>query len=139
MRALRDILFACLLAACATTGTASLKDLPLEWPPLGTTKQEVLARLGSPSSQSVTMIDGRQSEIWGYDYGHGEVSPLLFVPFVGLLVAASGQGIHAEGKVLLVTFDHEGKVISRSASIRKVGSPPAGPTSYYRGDAKDVR
>lgn len=67
-----------LLIACSTTGTASLKDLPPDWPPLGTTKQEVQDRLGKPTTQSVALLDGKQQEVWGYNYATAEVSPLLW-------------------------------------------------------------
>lgn len=110
------------LAGCATTGTASLKDIPPDWPPLGATKAAVESRLGPPASQSVMLQDGHQREVWGWDYGSAELNPLLWVPIVGIFVAANNEGYKVEGKELTVTFDSEGKVVGRSTSNQKHGS-----------------
>jgi hypothetical protein len=110
------------LAGCSTTGTASLKELPNDWPPLGETKEVVHSRLGEPSSQSVILQDGQQREVWGWNYGSAELNPLLWVPVVGFFVAANDEGYRAEGKGLAVTFNSEGKVVGRSTSNQKYGS-----------------
>lgn len=119
-----------LLAACATTGTASLNDLPPDWPPLGTTRQDVEARLGQPSTRSVLIESNEQRELWIYQYQQSETHPLLFV-VAEIAVAATGQERSGEAKTLALKFNQEGKVISRSESTQKIGTSPAGPTDEY--------
>ncbi len=118
------------LAGCATKGTVALRDLPDNWPPVGTTKQEVQNRLGQPSSHSMSVETGQPEEIWTYAYEEGERNPFLYV-VSGLAVAATGLERSGEAKVLIVKFDQDGKVISRSVSSQKIGVEPAGPTDEY--------
>lgn len=125
------IILGLVLTGCSTTGTASLKDLPPDWPPIGTSKADVRARLGPPTSQSVTLLDGQQQEVWGYHYATAQVSPLLWVPVVGLIVAASGESYHADTRGLSVTFNGAGNVIGRSWATQTLGSSPAAPTDEY--------
>jgi len=119
-----------LLAGCSSTGTASLKDLPDDWPPLGTPKQEVHTRLGEPASRSIGTENDEQQEKWTYRYEQGETNPLLFV-VSGIAVAATGLEKSGEFKVLVLTFNQDGKIISRSMSTEKTGATPAGPTTEY--------
>jgi hypothetical protein len=122
MRVWRAVCLSLLLTGCSTTGTASLKDLPADWPPLGATKDAVQSRLGPPASQSVILQDGQQREVWGWNYGSAEMNPLLWVPVVGIFVAANDEGYKVEGKELTVTFNGEGKVVGRSTSNQKYGA-----------------
>lgn len=124
MRIMMAVLVGCLLAGCATVGSTSLKDLPSDWPPVGATKAEVQSRLGPPSAQSVMVQHGVQQETWGYHYAYAEMNPLLFVPGVGLIVAASGEGISTDGMGLMIAFDADGKVIGRSTSKIHTGPEP---------------
>jgi len=119
-----------LCAGCATTGTAALKDLPDDWPPLGTTKQDVHTRLGQPSTHSMSVESGQQQEMWIYNYEQSETNPLLFV-VAAIAVAATGLERSGEAKELVLTFDQDGKVISRSMSTQQIGTSPAGPTDQY--------
>lgn len=119
-----------LAAGCATTGTASLKDLPEDWPPLGTTKLEVLTRLGQPSSYVRSMQRDEPVEIWIYKYEQSETHPVLFV-VGGIAAAATGQERSGEAKTLVLEFDQDDKVMGRSESTQKVGTSPAGPTNEY--------
>jgi outer membrane protein assembly factor BamE (lipoprotein component of BamABCDE complex) len=121
-RLISAVIFCLMLSGCATIGTRSLQDLPAEWPPLGTTKDEVRDRLGSPSSQSVILHDNQQREVWGWNYGTAELNPLLWVPVVGLFVAASDEAYRVEGKDLTVTFNSDGRVVGRSISNQKHGA-----------------
>jgi len=119
-----------LCTGCATTGTAALKDLPDDWPPLGTTKQDVHTRLGQPSTHSMIIEGDEQREMWVYNYEQGETHPLLFV-VSGIAVAATGLERSGEAKELVLKFDQDGKVISRSMATQKTGTTPAGPTNEY--------
>ena len=130
MHAARGGLLLILLAGCSTTGTASLKDLHADWPPVGTTKEEVQTRLGQPSTHSMSLESGQQEETWTYNYEQGERNPLLYV-VSGIAVAATGLERSGEAKELILKFDQDGKVISRSVSTQKIGVEPAGPTDEY--------
>jgi hypothetical protein len=55
------------------------------------------------------------------------MNPLLFVPGVGLMVAASGEGVSTDGMGLTIAFDVEGKVIGRSISKIHTGPQPFSP------------
>ncbi len=130
MNALLGGLLLALLAGCANTGTASLKDLPDDWPPLGTTKQDVQTRLGQPATYSTSIENDEQRDIWTYNYEQSETNPLLFV-VSGIAVAATGLERSGEAKTLMLKFDQEGKVVDRSTSTQKIGTTPAGPTDQY--------
>jgi len=119
-----------LLTGCSTTGTAALKDLPEDWPPLGTTKQEVQTRLGQPSIHSRSIERDQPVEIWIYEYQQSETHPVLFV-VSAVAAAATGQGKSGEAKTLVLKFDQDGKIIGRSESTQKIGTSPAGPTNEY--------
>lgn len=119
-----------LMAGCATAGNPSLKDLSPDWPPLGTTKEEVQARLGQPSAHSMSIESGEQQESWIYNYEQGETNPLLFV-VGGIAVAVTEQERSGEAKTLVLKFDQDGKVVGRSESTQKIGTLPAGPTNEY--------
>jgi hypothetical protein len=97
---------------------------------LGTTKAEVRARLGQPTGHSDSVERDQPVEIWTYEYEQGEPHPLLFV-VSGIAVATTGQERSGEAKTLVLTFDQEGKVISRSESTQKIGTSPARPTDEY--------
>lgn len=116
--------------SCTATGTVALKDLPEDWPPLGTTKAEVRARLGQPSSQSESIERDLPVEFWIYDYREDETHPVLSV-VGGIAAAATGQGKTGEAKTLAIKFDQEGKVTGRSESSQKIGTSPAAPTDQY--------
>jgi hypothetical protein len=126
--------FSALLGGCATVGSTALKDLPVDWPPVGTTKSEVQSRLGPPLSQSVMVQQGIQQETWGYHYAYAEINPLLFVPGVGLIVAASGEGMSTDGTRLMIAFDADGKVVGRSISKIHTGPQPVIPVSAMPDD-----
>jgi hypothetical protein len=118
-----------LLAGCAT-GTASLKDLPEGWPSLGTTRQEVQARLGEPSTHVSSIERDGPEEIWIYEYEQSETHPLLAV-VAGIAVVATGQERSGEAKTLVLRFDQDGKVVGRWESNQKIGTSPAAPTDEY--------
>ena len=117
-------------AACAAKGTVALKDLPDNWPPLGTTKQEVQDRLGEPSTRSMSVEGDHPEERWSYEYAAGQDN--LFLHAVSeIAVSATDLERSGEAKHLIVTFDHDGKVIGRSVRTEKTGVEPAGPTDAY--------
>jgi hypothetical protein len=79
--------------------------------------------LGRPLTKSQTLADGGQIETWIYNYGLAETNPLLFVPIIGLAVAASGNGITVEGRSLIVGFASNGTVRTLTRSKSQYGAP----------------
>jgi hypothetical protein len=116
---------------CVSTGDQRVAQLPPDWPPMGTTQAEVRERLGEPSSQKVSLENGEQREVWGYKYAHASASPLLFVPFVGIAVAATDRGVTGAAHALFITFDAQQRVVGRSWSHEKIGGETAPPTDAY--------
>jgi hypothetical protein len=110
-----------LMSGCATMGTAALEGVSTDWPPIGTLKADLIKDLGQPQSSTHTMTDGNTHETLTWVYAHAETNPALFIPIVGLFVAASGNGMTGNSQSLAVTLDTEGKVISRSWSQTKIG------------------
>ena len=64
-----------------------------DWPPLDITKSQLLTELGRPNSSILSLADGKSTETLTWVYARAESNPALFVPVVGLFVAASGEGI----------------------------------------------
>jgi len=119
-----------ILVGCAAQGTVALKDLPDNWPPIGTTKQEVQDRLGAPSTSSMSHESGQPEELWRYDYEERQEN--LFLSAVSeIAVSATDLERSGQAKQLIVKFDQDGKVISRSVRTEKTGVEPAGPTNEY--------
>lgn len=118
------------MVGCAAKGTVALKDLPDNWPPVGTTKQEIEDRLGPPSTHSMSVESGHPEEIWSYAYEEDVQNPFLYV-VSWIAVSATGLERSGEAKQLVVKFNQDGKVISRSMYREKTGVEPAGPTDEY--------
>lgn len=93
MQILTVLLLASLLLACATVGNDSLTNRGDDWPPLTMTKAELLKELGPPSTSTLSVTDGKSTEVLAWVYSHAESNPALFIPIVGLFVAASGEGM----------------------------------------------
>lgn len=130
MYALIIMLALAVLTGCAAKGTVALKDLPDNWPPIGTTKQEVQDRLGEPSTSSMSQESDHPEEIWRYDYEESQEN--LFLSAVSeIAVSATDLERSGEAKQLIVKFDQDGKVIGRSVYSEETGVEPAGPTNKY--------
>jgi len=109
------------LSACASTGQEALKGRSQDWPPIGTMKSELISELGPPQSSTYTLAEGTTHETLTWVYAHAESNPALFIPIVGLFVAASGNGMTGNSQSLAVTLNTEGRVISRSWTQMKIG------------------
>lgn len=94
-----------------------------DWPPLDITKSQLLTELGRPNSSTLSLVDGKSTETLTWVYAHAESNPALFVPVVGLFVAASGEGMAVNSRSLAVTFDADEKIISRVWQQSQTGNP----------------
>jgi len=71
-----------------------------DWPPLDITKSQLLSELGRPNSSILSLVDGKSTETLTWVYARAESNPALFVPVVGLFVAASGEGMAVNSRSL---------------------------------------
>ena len=117
------LFFAVILSSCATVGQESLMNKGDDWPPIDITKAELLKELGAPQSRILSVIDGKSTEILTWVYAHAESNPALFIPVVGLFVAASGNGMSTASRSLAVTFSND-VITSRAWSQSQTGNEP---------------
>jgi len=110
-----------LLSSCATVGRESLNNRGDDWPPLDMTESQLITELGSPKTSVLSMIDGTSTKSLTWVYAHVEPHPALFIPVVGLFVAASGDGMSGSSRSLTVTFNPEGKIVRRAWAQHQIG------------------
>jgi len=96
------------LASCATVGR-ELSDEDIQSIKPGATQQEVIAKLGEPSQQTI-MATGET--VLTYTWAHSQMRAATFIPVVGLF--AGGQD--TQSKVITFHFDKEGKLTETSTS-----------------------
>ena len=125
------ILFAILLSSCATHGNRAIADRADDWPPMDYTQAQMITELGQPNTRAVAIADGKTTETLSWTYAHAEANPALFIPIIGLFVAASGDGMDGETRSLAATFQ-DGKMTGRSWSKHRIGNPPSQPTDYWK-------
>jgi hypothetical protein len=123
MRMIALVLLAVLFVGCATVGQESLMNKGDDWPPIDVTKAQLLSELGRPNSNVLSIVDGKTTETLTWVYAHAESNPALFIPVVGLFVAASGEGMAVNSRSLAVIFDTDGKLISRAWQQSQTGNP----------------
>ncbi len=100
------------------------------------TKADVKAAVGEP--MNITPIPG--GEVWQYSGGKLSMSPLAFIPVVGLVALASGNGVNRQNNDLWVLFDNEGivrkleygKVTPKFYAAPFYGKVTAGPRETLR-------
>lgn len=121
-----------LLVGCATHGSQSIANRADDWPPMDYTQAQMIAELGQPNTRAVTVLNGTTTETLSWTYAHAEANPALFIPIVGLFVAASGDGMGGESRSLSATF-RDGTMTGRSWSRHRIGREPAPvkPVSEY--------
>jgi hypothetical protein len=83
---------------------------------------QMIEELGQPNQIVVSVVEGKTTEILTWTYAHAEANPALFIPIVGLFVAASGNGMDGETRSLAATFDN-GNMTSRTWSKLQIGKP----------------
>lgn len=128
MKTITVFFFAVLLSACASVGHESLMNKGDDWPTLDMTKTQLVSELGPAQTSVYSMTDGKSTETLTWVYAHVESNPALFIPVVGLFVAASGNGMSTSSRSLAVTFQNE-KITSRAWSRIQVGNNGQ-PSSY---------
>ena len=123
LRVITGVFCVALLSACATVGQESLNTKGDDWPPLDITKTQLISELGRPNSSAVAVSEGKSTETLTWVYTHAESNPALFIPVVGLFVAASGEGVAVNSRSLTVSFDTDGKLTSKVWQQTQTGNP----------------
>lgn len=108
------------LSSCATHGSQSIANRADDWPPMGYAKAQLITDLGQPNTRAVAVADGKTTETLSWTYAYAEANPALFIPLVGLFVAASGNSMDGESRSLAVTFQDD-KMTGRSWSKHRIG------------------
>ena len=107
MRTIAVCLLSILFVSCATYGQEALMNKGDDWPPIDITKAELLKELGAPQTRILSVIDGKSTETLTWVYAHAESNPALFIPIVGLFVAANGNGMSIASRSLAVVFSND--------------------------------
>jgi hypothetical protein len=97
------------LGGCVSTGTKVTRDDIAAFMKGITTEQEVLAKLGKPTSSSISASGVRTDS---YLYIHASANAANFIPIVGL--AAGGASSHTT--MVTFIFDADGKLYDYRAS-----------------------
>jgi len=103
------------LGGCAATGV-QVKQGQLEQFKQGeTTKQDVMAALGKPTTQ-MRNSDGTSTLL--YTYAEYRTRPETFIPFIGGFIG----GADTNSSNVSLTFDQAGKLLSYSTSESELGT-----------------
>lgn len=103
------------VAGCASSGVRVKDEQLAEFVPGKTTKQDVIARLGVPTS-SMRNSDG--SSMIMYTYSEARTRATTFIPIVGLFAG----GVDTNATNVMLQFDPEGKLLSHSSSETALGT-----------------
>jgi hypothetical protein len=109
-----------LVAGCISTGTHTIAPRSDQWPDMSMTKAALLKELGRPTLTALESRDEGTTERLTWSYLDATPHPLLFIPVVGLFVAASGDGYTVDGRTLTVEFRGE-RMTSRAWSASHRG------------------
>jgi len=103
------------LSGCAATGVQVKQGQLDQFKQGETTRQEVVAALGKPTTQ-MRNSDGTTTLL--YTYAEYRTRPQTFIPFVGAFVG----GTDTNSSHVTLTFDQAGKLLSYSSSESEMGT-----------------
>ena len=104
-----------LLSACATVGREVSQDQLASFKKGETTAEDVVAKLGPPTSSS---ISGTGLRTISYMFAHAQARPGSFVPFIGPLIG----GTDSRSSMVVFIFGSDGKLQNYYASQSQLGS-----------------
>jgi outer membrane protein assembly factor BamE (lipoprotein component of BamABCDE complex) len=103
------------LAACGASGVQVRPDQLTSFKKGETTKADVIAKLGNPTSQTITS-DG--ATMLFYNYAAYQARPASFIPIVGPLVG----GADVQTSAVMFQFGPDGRMINYTANNSTIGS-----------------
>ncbi len=115
MKKLSAVLVALLLSACASSGVRVTDDQMSQFKEGQTTKQEVIAALGQPTT---TMRNSDGTTMVMYTYSEARTRGSTFIPIVG----AFAGGVDTRSSNVVLTFDQRGVLQSTSSSSSQYGT-----------------
>lgn len=115
MKKIAVVLAALFLSACAATGVKVTDDQLSQFHEGQTTKQEVIAALGQPTT---TMRNADGTTMVMYTYSEARTRASTFIPIVG----AFAGGVDSRASTAVLTFDQNGVLKSTSTSESQYGT-----------------
>ena len=115
MRAIAALIAALLVAGCVSTGVRVKDEQLASFVPGETTKQEVLAALGKPTTQ-VRNADGTSMIM--YMHTEAKARPATYITIVGAFVG----GADSSSSQVMLNFDREGLLVGHSSSESAYGT-----------------
>lgn len=103
------------LAGCMSTGVEVSQDQTSSFKTGTTTQQEVVARLGAPTSRT-SLPDG--SSMMVYSFASAKARPASFIPIVGAFVG----GADSRSSMVMFQFAPDGTLKSTTRSDSAMGS-----------------
>ena len=118
------------LAGCVSMGKEVTQDQLAGFKKGQTTPDQVIARLGQPTSKSIAG-DGSQS--MSYVFAHAQARPASFIPIIGPLVG----GTDSRGSNVIFLFGPDGKLINYYASQSQTGMGTGAAGGKYQAPTPD--
>ncbi|WP_322997957.1 outer membrane protein assembly factor BamE domain-containing protein [Castellaniella sp.] len=115
MKLLTALISTFILSACAATGVKVTDDQLSQFHEGQTTKQEVIAALGQPTT---TMRNADGTTMVMYTYSEARTRASTFIPIVG----AFAGGVDSRASTAVLTFDQNGVLKSTSTSASQYGT-----------------
>lgn len=115
MKKIAAIVAALILAGCASSGVRVTDEQMAQFHEGQTTKQEVIAALGQPTT---TMRNADGTTLLMYTYSEARTRGSTFIPIVGAFVG----GVDTRSNNVMLTFDQQGVLKTTSSSSSQYGT-----------------
>lgn len=115
MRVVAALFAIWLMAGCVSTGVRVKDEQLSSFVPGQTTKEEVIAALGKPTTQ-VRNADGTSMIM--YMHAEAKARPETYIPFVGAFVG----GADSSSTQVILNFDRDGKLVDHSSAESAYGT-----------------
>lgn len=115
MKTIITALTALMLTACASSGVRVTDEQMAQFHEGQTTKQEVIAALGQPTT---TMRNADGTTMLMYTYAEARTRGSTFIPIVGAFVG----GVDTRSNNVMLTFDQQGVLKTTSSSSSQYGT-----------------
>jgi outer membrane protein assembly factor BamE (lipoprotein component of BamABCDE complex) len=115
MKKIAAIVAALILAGCASSGVRVTDEQMSKFHEGQTTKQEVIAALGQPTT---TMRNADGTTMLMYTYAEARTRGSTFIPIVGAFVG----GVDTRSNNVMLTFDQQGVLKTTSSSSSQYGT-----------------
>ena len=125
MRRVFCLIMVLLISGCATTGKEVTQDQLVDFKKGETTIDDVIAKLGAPTSSTVTATGQRTIS---YVFAHAQARPGSFIPFIGPFVG----GMDSRSSMVIFIFGADGRLQNYHASQSQLGSGTGAAAGRYQ-------